>query len=66
MLSKSSKWELGLVHYIVKFTISRFVIYRGLKWGSYFFYVDKILDFFDPPPPFVDALLMLTLLFQIN
>ena len=24
MLSKSSKWELGLVHYIVKFTKSRF------------------------------------------
>ena len=28
MLSKSSKWELGLVHYISKFTISRFVISR--------------------------------------
>ena len=30
MLSKSSKWELGLVHYtsIVKFTISRFIISR--------------------------------------
>ena len=28
MLSKSTKWELGLVHYIVKFTISRFVISR--------------------------------------
>ena len=28
MLSKSSKWELGLVHYIAKFTISRFVISR--------------------------------------
>ena len=26
MLSKSLKWELGLVHYIAKFTISRFVI----------------------------------------
>ena len=24
MLSKSSKWELGFVHYIAKFTISRF------------------------------------------
>ena len=24
MLSKSSKWELGFVHYITKFTISRF------------------------------------------
>ena len=24
----SSKWELGLVHYIAKFTISRFVISR--------------------------------------
>ena len=28
MLSKSSKWDLGLVHYITKFTISRFVILR--------------------------------------
>ena len=28
MLSKSSKWELGLVHYIAKFTILRFVISR--------------------------------------
>ena len=28
MLSKSSKWELGLVPYITKFTISRFVISR--------------------------------------
>ena len=28
MLSKSSKWELGFVHYIAKFTISRFVISR--------------------------------------
>ena len=26
MLSKSLNWELGLVHYIVKFTILRFVI----------------------------------------
>ena len=26
MLSKSSKWELGFVHYITKFTILRFVI----------------------------------------
>ena len=26
MLSKSSKWELGFVHFIPKFTISRFVI----------------------------------------
>ena len=26
MLSKFSKWELGFVHYIAKFTISRFVI----------------------------------------
>ena len=26
MLSKSFKWELGFVHYIAKFTISRFVI----------------------------------------
>ena len=28
MFSKSSKWELGFVHYIKKFTISRFVISR--------------------------------------
>ena len=28
MLSKSSKWELAFVHYIAKFTISRFVISR--------------------------------------
>ena len=28
MLSKSSKSELGFVHYITKFTISRFVISR--------------------------------------
>ena len=28
MLSKSSKWELGFVHYIAKFTISRFVLSR--------------------------------------
>ena len=28
MLSKSSKWELGLVHFIVKFTILRFVMSR--------------------------------------
>ena len=28
MLSKSSKQELGFAHYIVKFTISRFVISR--------------------------------------
>ena len=28
MFSKSSKWELGLVHYIAKFTISRFIISR--------------------------------------
>ena len=26
--NKSSKWELGFVHYITKFTISRFVILR--------------------------------------
>ena len=26
MISKSSKWKLGFVHYNVKFTISRFVI----------------------------------------
>ena len=28
MLSKSSKWELGFVHYISKFTILRFIISR--------------------------------------
>ena len=28
MLSKSAKWELGFVHYIAKFTISRLVISR--------------------------------------
>ena len=28
MLSKSSKWEMGFVHYITKFTILRFVISR--------------------------------------
>ena len=28
MLSKSSKWELGFVHYIAKFTILRFIISR--------------------------------------
>ena len=28
MPSKSSKWELGFIHYIAKFTISRFVISR--------------------------------------
>ena len=28
MLSKSSKWELGLVHYIAKFTILRIIISR--------------------------------------
>ena len=28
MLSKSSKWELGFVHYIAQFTILRFIISR--------------------------------------
>ena len=28
MLSKSPKWELDFVHYIKKFTISRFIISR--------------------------------------
>ena len=28
MLCKSSTWELGLIHYITNFTISRFVISR--------------------------------------
>ena len=28
MLSKSSKWELGLIHFFAKFTISRFIISR--------------------------------------
>ena len=34
MLSKSSKWELGFVHYIAKFTISNYnehSLYRGLS-----------------------------------
>ena len=38
MLSKSSKLELGFVHYIAKFTILRFVISRfectTLGWGN--------------------------------
>ena len=46
MLSKTSKWELGFVHNIAKFTISRFVISRFectlqekiLK--QFFFYTD--------------------------
>ena len=38
MLSKSSKWELGLVHYIEKFTISRFVISR-FECAYIFFYL---------------------------
>ena len=25
---------------------------QNLTKGAYFYYVDKILDFFDPPPPF--------------
>ena len=33
MLSNSSKWELGFVHYITKFTILRFVISR-FEWIS--------------------------------
>ena len=33
MLSKSSKWELDLVHYIAKFTISRFEC--NIKWCNY-------------------------------
>ena len=41
MPSKSSKLELGFVHYITKFTISRFECisiskYRK-KWGKYIF-----------------------------
>ena len=28
VLSKSSKWEMGFVHYIARFTISRFIISR--------------------------------------
>ena len=38
MLSKSSKRELGFVHYLKKFTISRFVISRFEC--IYFFYTD--------------------------
>ena len=44
MLSKSSKWELGLVHYVAEFTILRFVISR--------FECARIFFFPDPPPPF--------------
>ena len=29
---------------------------QNLTKGAYFYYVDKILDFFDPLPPFVDIL----------
>ena len=32
MLSKSSKWELGLLYFIEKFTISRFIISRFEQW----------------------------------
>ena len=39
MLSKSSKWELGFVHFIPKFTISRFIISR-FEW--YIYYVSTI------------------------
>ena len=42
MLCKSSKWELGFVRYIPKFTISRFVISR--------FKCTKKWDFFSMAP----------------
>ena len=35
MLSKSSKWELSFVHYIAKFTISRFVIVSRFSYFKY-------------------------------
>ena len=53
MLSKSSKWELGFVHYIAKFTILRFVILRfectywhiencGTKVQAFFSYISRL------------------------
>ena len=46
MLSKSSKWELGFVHYIAKFTISRLVISRFECTVSHvtFFYCFSLLN----------------------
>ena len=39
MLSRSSKWELGFVHYIAKFSKSRFIISRfGCSMYVYFLY----------------------------
>ena len=46
MLSKSSKWELGFVHYITKFTISRFVISRFEC--TYIFHQSTFIDFLFP------------------
>ena len=46
MLSKSSKCELGLVHYITKLNISRFVISRfecTLKIPSFFKEISVLL-----------------------
>ena len=45
MLSKSSKWELSFVHYIVKFTISRFVISR-FEFTSYLITISLSLKFY--------------------
>ena len=45
MLRKSSKWELGFVHYIVKFTISRFVISR-FEFTSYLITISLSLKFY--------------------
>ena len=45
MLSKSSKWELSFVHYIVKFTISRFVISR-FECTSYLITISLSLKFY--------------------
>ena len=42
MFSKSSKWEMGFVHFIARFTILRFVISRfevlRYGWIIIFFY----------------------------
>ena len=45
MLSKSSKWKLGFVHFIAKFTISRFVISR-FECTSYLITISLSLKFY--------------------
>ena len=46
MPGKSSKWELGFDHYIVKFSMSRFVI-SGFEcnniWQIYFLIVHEVM-----------------------